>query len=51
MYMGTKNNPFLDQKVGKVMTEITAQTEQKKTVLEKLKDLLRRGRLPSRKAE
>jgi len=48
-YLSTRKNPFLDENVGKVMREITAQTEQK-TILEIMKDLLRRGRSSTRNA-
>ena len=39
-YLSSQRNPFTSNYAGKAMTEIAAQTEQKRTVVEKLKGLL-----------
>ena len=47
-YMSTYRNPFTPEGAGKAMTEVTSQTEHKRTVIEKLKGLLGRSRPISR---
>lgn len=43
-----QKNPFANERVGEVMTKVEAQTEAKRTVLDKMKGLLVRGRSSSR---
>jgi nitrogen regulatory protein PII len=44
VYLSTRRNPFTSEFAGKVIMEIVAQTEKKRTVIDKLKGLLGRGR-------
>lgn len=43
-FLATHDNVFASEYAGKVMIKITAQTDKKRTVLQKLKGLLGKGR-------